>query len=359
MLDLRALRAAARWRLSVAGHRALRWLRRAVTTPGPERYACVQAGKAGTAAVVSWLIAADVLGLPQPFLAPYAAIYLVEVTVYRSVRSSVQQIAAVAGGVLLAGVAHALLPVTVGVGVVTALGFLLGRWPRLGPNGTWIAVTALLVLTFGTAGDELLLADRLLETALGAVVGTLVNAVLWPPTFRTRAGRATERAGAELAGLLADMGATLRGAEPPGGAGDWIERAVRSRDTLSEVTELTGLSEENQKLAPRRTTDPRETAEARCRYAVRVLDHAWPHVRHHAAARDPRRPGQHDAAGAPDRARAVPVNSGTAGRRLGGTVRPAVSWSLAHRSDMRQRRSLGEKRAVGNVGRSCSGSDQL
>src|SRR5688572_25880579 len=80
----------------------LRWLNRAMRADGPERAALAQALKAAMAAVLAWLAAAQLFELAQPFLAPWAAVFIVEATVYRSLRSAGQQVAAVGVAVLLA-----------------------------------------------------------------------------------------------------------------------------------------------------------------------------------------------------------------------------------------------------------------
>src|SRR4051794_33488325 len=87
-----------------------RWLSRAVRVPGTERHALTQALKAALAAALSWVVAVWLLHLSQPFLAPYAAVFAVEATVYRSFRTSARQLVTVALGVVLAWLANQLLP---------------------------------------------------------------------------------------------------------------------------------------------------------------------------------------------------------------------------------------------------------
>ncbi|WP_253766615.1 FUSC family protein [Goodfellowiella coeruleoviolacea] len=188
--------------LSTAVTAAPRWLATAVRRPGPERRYLVQAVKSAVAALVAWLIADRWLHLPQPFLAPYSAVFLVHWTVYRSVTNSVQQIAAVAAGVVLAAAAQHLLPDQLLALVVAVLvGTLLGRWRRFGDNGSWVALTAVLLLTWGTATQEVLLLDRLQETALGAAVGVAVNALVLPPVYLDHVRQSLQ----ELADQVADL----------------------------------------------------------------------------------------------------------------------------------------------------------
>ena len=62
----------------------------------------IQVVKTVAADVVAWILAADVLGLPQPFLAPWAALLVVHATVYRTFSRGAQQVAATVVGVVFA-----------------------------------------------------------------------------------------------------------------------------------------------------------------------------------------------------------------------------------------------------------------
>jgi len=62
----------------------------------------VQLGKTVLAAVLAWVVAAEVLDLSQPFLAPWAALLVVHATVYRTFSRGLQQVAAAVVAVVLA-----------------------------------------------------------------------------------------------------------------------------------------------------------------------------------------------------------------------------------------------------------------
>ena len=64
----------------------------------------LQLAKTVLAAVAAWVIAASVLDLPQPFLAPWSALLVVHATVYRTFSKGMQQVAATVVAVLLATV---------------------------------------------------------------------------------------------------------------------------------------------------------------------------------------------------------------------------------------------------------------
>ena len=74
----------------------------------------LQLAKTVLAAVAAWVIAASVLDLPQPFLAPWAALLVVHATVYRTFSKGTQQVAATVVAVLLATVVGEALGLSTG-----------------------------------------------------------------------------------------------------------------------------------------------------------------------------------------------------------------------------------------------------
>ena len=154
----------------------------------------VQLAKTALAAVVAWVIAASVLDLPQPFLAPWAALLVVHATVYRTFSKGTQQVAATVVAVLLA---------TGGGGGCGADAPGLSRccwssascsapcrgWgPRPRPSpppGWWCSRRA--------SRATSLLISRLLDTGIGVGSGLLVNLLVWPPLRRRTADVAMDR----------------------------------------------------------------------------------------------------------------------------------------------------------------------
>lgn len=74
---------------------------------------------------MAWLLAAEVFSLPQPFLAPWAALLVVHATVYRTMSRGVQQVLATVVAILLASVVGHLVPARAGS---TARSTVPGRW---------------------------------------------------------------------------------------------------------------------------------------------------------------------------------------------------------------------------------------
>ncbi|MFC0453287.1 FUSC family protein [Rhodococcus jostii] len=212
----------------------------------------VQSAKAAAAAVLAWILADRILGFPQPFHAPYAAVFMVEVTASRSLRVAGEQLAAVSLGVVLAAVVGALVDsVTVGVGATVLVG-----WRRFGASGVWVAVTALLMVTYGDSDQLGMLGDRILEIALGAVTGVAVNAVLLPQLFLPRSERALAGLGSPATALLCDVARELREPGTAGTPSRWSEWATQVRWQLDDALDEVAWTEESARGNLRRSATP-------------------------------------------------------------------------------------------------------
>ncbi|MDF3311990.1 aromatic acid exporter family protein [Rhodococcus sp. T2V] len=262
----------------------MRWFDRAVRAPGPERVALVQAIKATGAAVLAWVVASRVFDFSQPFLAPWSAIFIVEATVYRSVRSAAQQISAVTVAVVLTTAVAAVIPwelLTLTVAVL--VGLLIGQWHRFGESGPWIGITALLLLTSG-ATAETLLVERLAETVLGAGIGLVINATIFPPVYGDTARRATHRLATELAALLTDLATVLRENEPPPHADAWARQAKAAIGLVRQAERAVEWSAESRRLNLRQRVVRLGTPTEDPGWVFISLRNVWPYVEEIAQA---------------------------------------------------------------------------
>ena len=222
----------------------------------------VQLGKTVVAAVVAWVLAASVLDLPQPFLAPWSALLVVHATVYRTFSRGTQQVAATVVAVLVAaGVAQVLGLGTLGVAVVVTLGLVLGALPWFGDEATTVATTGLIVLTTGVTDDTMLL-SRLLDTGIGVAVGLLVNLVVWPPLRRRTAILALNRIDDRIGELLEDIGTRLEQGPEQDDVDDWVERTRDLDEEIDDAWALVRQARESAWMNPRREAsqfrDPQE-----------------------------------------------------------------------------------------------------
>ncbi len=215
------------------------------------------------AAALAWVLATQVFSLPQSFLAPWAALLVVHATVYRTFSRGLRQVTAAVGGVVLAwGVGNALGLDTTSIVVVLALGLAIGAMPWFGEETTTVAATALVVLTTGFSDDDSMLLARLGDTAVGIVVGLLVNAVVWPPLRRRTAITAIDRIDDRIGALLTDMAQGLLARCADDDVADWVDRTRSLDGELDHAWSLVRQARESAWMNPRRSArevrDPRD-----------------------------------------------------------------------------------------------------
>jgi cell shape-determining protein MreD len=248
----------------------------------------IQVLKTVVAAVAAWVVAASVFDLPQPFLAPWAALLVVHATVYRSFWRGAKQIAATVIGVLLAwatGNTLGLDPVALGVMLLLAL--LVGQVRWLRGEATTAAATALIVLTTGYSDQNQVLLGRLFDTAIGVVVGVVVNVLVWPPLRDLAAARAIEAVGRRVGDLLADIADECDDACSEEHVDAWVQRTQELDVEVDEAWALVRQARESGRLNPRKDSaavrepgqfgeilDRTEQALAEIRSMARTLGHS-------------------------------------------------------------------------------------
>lgn len=245
--------------------------------------------KTVVAAVIAWVVASQVFALPQPFLAPWAALLVVHATVYRTFSVGARQVGATVLGVVLAAVVGSTLGLDpVAIAVLLLLGLLTGHLPWIRSEGTTVATTALVVLTTGFSEDSSFLLLRLADTSIGIVAGLLVNLVVWPPLLDRSAARAIDAIDDRVGMLLCDIADGVRAGDR---LADRITSWAKRADDISHETDLAwGLvrrTRDSARLNPRRGARAMrspgqyddllnriEQAVADTRSMVRTLDHS-------------------------------------------------------------------------------------
>ncbi|MFF9864908.1 aromatic acid exporter family protein [Streptomyces sp. NPDC013953] len=227
-----------------------RSVRSALTGPGPERDLAVQSLKAAGAAILAWAVAGWWWQAPLALMAPWTAVALVQSTVYRSVRTGVQQVVLIAAGTVLAAAAAGLTGDTMAaMALVLPVTVLLGNWSRFGDQGTYASTTALFVLVYGSySGFDIL--HRLLETLLGAVIGIGVNALVLPPVHLRSARDSLCRLPRDATGLLRDMAEEIEQGHERHQAQEWHRRARRLAGRLTELRSARTWTRESYRFNP-------------------------------------------------------------------------------------------------------------
>ena len=200
--------------------------------------------------MISWELARLLPGSQPPVLAPLTALLVTQLTLVKTITGSLQRVASVAAGVLLALAAAELLGLHWwSVGLVIFVSLAVGQVLKLGPHRIEMAVSALLVMTLG--GTPGVARTRVLETLIGAGVGVLVNAVA-PPVYIRPAGEAIYGLADDMAGVLAGAAADL--AEGWSGE-DAYERLREARELdgeVGEAREAISQADDSLRLNPRR-----------------------------------------------------------------------------------------------------------
>ena len=213
-----------------------------------------QAAKTVLAGVLAWVIATEVLGLEQPFLAPWAAVLVVHATVYRTVSRGGQQVVATFLGVFLGWSAVTLFGAgALGMGLMLAVSFVIGRHRWLREEATTIATTGIVVLATNAADQSHLLGSRLLDTTVGVVVGLAVNLLVWPPLRDRAAWAHAHQLPHELAGVLAEMASGLGPDLASSDVEGWVRRCREIDVHIDEAWSLVQQAQESSRLNPRRS----------------------------------------------------------------------------------------------------------
>lgn len=245
-----------RWLRWISWEAAAVWrsARRAVTGPGPERDVAVQSLKAAAAAALAWAVAGWWWDAPMALLAPWTAVVIVESTVYRSLRSGLQQLAViVAGTVVAAGAALVTGNTMAALLVALPITVLLGNYARFGQQGLYAPTTALFVLAYGSYTAYGIL-HRLLESIIGAVIGIAVNALVLPPVHGRSVRHVLYRLPRDSADLLRTMADGLRDPEGDGwgqkDAESWYDQARRLSATVTDLATARGWDDESHRFNP-------------------------------------------------------------------------------------------------------------
>lgn len=178
-----------------------------------------------------------------PYYAPLGAVVAMSSTLLGSVRTSVQSIASIWLGSLIALVAASFLePSPLTVAVVVGVGMLVAGWHRLGAMGSWVPTAALFVLIIGTTDPVGFVGAYGGLTLVGASIG-LGMTLLFPQLPLPPADRAPDDLRAILVVQLEQLVDAFRQDRPPTGT-EWDERRVpidpalwRMRSALHLVAE--------------------------------------------------------------------------------------------------------------------------
>jgi Aromatic acid exporter family member 1 len=234
--------------------------------------------KTTLAAVLAYLLAVWLLGdQPQPLLAPLTALLVAQLTIFETVKSSVERVGSVVAGVLVAMLLSKVFGLTWwSLGIVILVSLVIGLLLRLGDHTLEVPISAMLVLAVtGQAGTAAV--DRITETLIGAATGVVVSLLLRPPMYVQPAGDAIGELAADMAELLSAMGVELTEGWSGEQARAWEDRARDLDRPLRAARVALARGEESLRLNPRQRR-VREGASS-LRAALAALEHSAVQVR--------------------------------------------------------------------------------
>jgi uncharacterized membrane protein YccC len=149
-------------------------------------------------------------------------------------------------GLAIAYAAAHLIPQPVlALAVAVFVGMLLGQWHHFGSSGIWVGVTALLMISYGTAGNLLYLAERMGESVLGAAIGVAVNTLILPPVHLQHTREAVTALAGEVRDLLHSVADDLRGDWDTDTASHWLRAARRLDSTVLRADDAVSWGRES------------------------------------------------------------------------------------------------------------------
>jgi uncharacterized membrane protein YccC len=232
-----------------------------------------------TLAALVALVAAQLAGLPLPLWSVLTAVIVTQMSVGRTLKASIDYMLGTIGGSIYGGAVAVLIPHTTELallGVLVVAVAPLALYAALRPGMNVVPISAIIVLlvpalSSGTPLDSAI--NRILEVALGALVGLLVSALVVPSS----AHRLTRQA---AAGMLEQMAEAI--VKLMAGVRDGLELAdlYRVQDaigvTLIELDTVGGEAERERsaRLSSEADTGPLRRTLLRLRHDLIILGRA-------------------------------------------------------------------------------------
>jgi uncharacterized membrane protein YgaE (UPF0421/DUF939 family) len=208
--------------------------------------------KSALAATIAWLIAGQIPRENAPFVAALTAVYTMDLTILKSLRSAGQRLAGIGIGIAMAFLAAEFLGVHAwSVGLVILASLVVGLRLGLQSDGmTQVAGTAIVVMVVRstTEARSIYALTFLADTAIGTAIGLAVNSVFAPPIFVPSARRALDALRGRLIDLMDQLATMVVDGITPDEASALSTAIARLRTDLSAADESLSNAEESLKF---------------------------------------------------------------------------------------------------------------
>src|SRR5215467_9409605 len=201
-------------------------------------------------AVFAYLLALQLPGgSPRSVLAPLTALLVVQATLFNTIGSAAQRVAAVTAGVLAAVAVAAYVPFSWWVfGLLIAATLALGIVLRLREEILEVPISAMVIFSVNSNAAA---SSRIIETLVGAASG-LAAGLLFAPLRVQPAKEAVGELSRQMADLLSQMANGLGETPDPKRAAEWLDRTRALRGEIERVDDALAQAEESVRLNPRR-----------------------------------------------------------------------------------------------------------
>ena len=225
------------------------------------RSSLLQVVKSAVATGAAWLIAGWLVEGPPPVFAAIAALLTVQPSISQSFGRGVERTVGVIAGVIVASAIGLLLgsgfwAVALAVTCALLVAWALGATPG---TANQMAISAMLVLALGTATPGYAL-DRILETAIGAVIGLIVNLAIVPPLALGPARERVATLTGDTAAALDRLADALVHPQNAATLDDLLARARTLRGSVAAAEAAIAEAHESLALNPRRRRRSNEVA---------------------------------------------------------------------------------------------------
>ncbi|KQS22449.1 aromatic acid exporter family protein [Frigoribacterium sp. Leaf186] len=228
--------------------------------------------KTALAAALAYWIAPHVPGVAAeyPYYAPLGAVIAMYPTIKSSVRQGFQVLLGLVVGIVLATTVFALQegqPGVLAVALVVGVGVLVAGIRWLGAGRDWVLTAGLFVLLLGGANAEAYSLGYVVQVGVGVVVGVVVNLVLVPPLYSSRADGRLARVRDSLADRADEIAGVFETTWPLEDD-EWERRVGVLPSTLRRVREAVRFADESRHLNPRRLLRRRDLSQEYADLAV-------------------------------------------------------------------------------------------
>ena len=220
-------------------------------------------------AVVSYLLAGLLPGSSRPVLAPLTAILVMQATRYQTLRNAVQRVGSVVAGVVVAlGFTTAVGFTWWSLGLVIAVGLVIGSVLRLGDHILEVPISAMLILALGSGSAA---TGRVVDTLVGAAAG-LAGGMIFLRVRTQPAEEAIADFSQRMASLLDEMASGVTDGAGAEQTATWLTRARSLTSEIQEVDDRLGEAEDSLRLTPSKLRSDRTAVPLR--NGLEALEHA-------------------------------------------------------------------------------------